>query len=483
MNQRLVDFLRRPATRRIALDAATVVAAVVIGAIAFSAAAHGEFGFGPARLAISVAPATSPLTVVELPPFGSVEAVTHRGPVRLTMRLEEIDVEDTQRLVETGALTASRTLAAETVDDLPLTGFSSLLWRVIGGGALAAALASVLVALALRRGRAVVALSVALAVVVPTTAVGIAYATWDSSAFREPTLRGSLVYAPQLVDVFSTRVAKIGRLREQAVKVARDLAAYYADDRALASGGAMPGTFRVLHVTDLHLDPVGAELARSVARSYEASVVIETGDLPVLGVPVETSVFASLIDTSVPLIYVPGNHDSPASLAALEQLGATVLTSGTVEVGGLRIFGVPDPISDDFGIEPDAAAVREAARLSFARLAASLASGETTPDVVAVHSPLMDAPFIGVVPLILSGHTHSASFSVARGTVLLNSGTLGGMPYDPETSGRTVLPYSASILYFTAGQPRRLIAIDRIDVYPNRSTTVSREVIDASLLP
>jgi len=483
VNQRIVDFLRRPTTRRAALDAATLVAAVVIGVIAFSAAAHGELGVGPARLAISVAPATSPLTVVELPPFGSVEAVTHRGPIRLDVRVEEISVVDTQRLVASGVLSTSQSLASVSATDLPLTGFTTLLWRVIGGGALAAALAGLLVGLALRRRRAVVAVAVALAVALPMAAVGVAYATWDMSAFREPTLRGGLIYAPKLIDVFSTRVARIQGLRDQAVKVAGDLAAYYADDRALASGGALPGTFRVLHITDLHLDPVGAELARSIARSYEASVVVETGDLPILGVPVETSVFASLVDRSVPLVYVPGNHDSPASLDALRKLGATVLTSGTIEVQGLRIFGVPDPSASGFGIQPDAVAVTEAARLAFAQLKASLASGEATPDVVAVHSPLMEVPFIGVVPLVLAGHTHLASFSIVRGTVLLNSGTLGGMPFDLNASGHAVLPYSASVLYFTAHKPRRLIAIDRIDVYPDRSTTVSRQVIDASLLP
>ena len=483
MNQRLVDLLARYATRRVALDAATLVAAVVIGAIAFSAAAHGELGVGPARLAISVAPATSALTVVELPPFGSVEAVTHRGPVRLNVRVEEIDVAGTERLVSGGALSTSRTLGPDYVADLPLTGFIALLWRVVGGGALAAALTGLLLGLALRRSRVVVALAIALAVAVPAAAVGVAYATWDASGFSEPTLRGSLVYAPQLIDVFSTRVARIRRLRDQAGKVASELAAYYADDRALASGGALPGTFRVLHITDLHLDPVGAALARSVARSYEASVVIETGDLPSMGAPIETSVFASLVDTSVPLVYVPGNHDSPASVDALRRLGVMVLTSGTIKVRGLRIFGVSDPVSRGFGIEPDAVAVAEAARVSFAQFTESLASGEATPDLVAVHSPLMEAPFIGVVPLILSGHTHFARFSVVRGTVLLNSGTLGGMPYDPEASGRTVRPYSASVLYFTVQEPRRLIAIDRIDVFPDRSTTVSRQVIDESLLP
>lgn len=454
-----------------------------MGTIAFSAAAQGQLGVGPARLVISVSPAVSPLTVVELPPFGSVEAATHRGPVRLNVRLQEVDVAGTTRMMDNAALSAPVTLGPDAAANLPLTGVAALAWRVVGGGLLAAALAALLVVLALRRSRRMIAVAIALAMAVPAMAVGVAAATWDVAAFREPTLRGSLTYAPQLIDVFSTRVANIKLLREQAVTVANDLASYYADKRSLASGGALPGTFRVLHVTDLHLDPVGAALARSIARSYKASLVIDTGDLPILGVPVETGVFASLIDTSVPRVYIPGNHDSPTSLAALERLGVTVVASGTVDIAGLRILGIADPISRGFGLEPDPALVTEAARRAFLALEASLASGEPTPDIVAIHNPLMERPFIGFVPLVLSGHTHSARFDLIDGTALLNSGTLGGMPYDPAASGRRVLPYSASVLYFTASKPRHLIAIDRIDVYPNRSSTVSRQVIEESLLP
>lgn len=480
---RITAFLTAPATRRVALDLAALVAAVLVGTMAFTAVARGEFELGPARLAFSASPAASAVTVVELPPFGRVEAATHRGPVRLNVRLEEIDVVATQQMVVAGSLPASTVLAPTVAAGLPLNSFTALLWRLLATGLLAAALAGLTVAAALRRRRNIVVWAIVLAVALPAVAATVTYATWDVAAFREPTLHGSLVYAPQIVDIFSTRVAKIERLREEAAKVAVQLAAYYADDRSLSSGGALPGTFRVLHITDLHLDPVGAQLAKSVARSYEASVVVQTGDLPILGAPIETSVFASLIDTSVPLVYIPGNHDSPASLSELRRLGAAVLASGTIEVEGLRIFGVADPVSSGFGVEPDPVPIRAASRTAYVGLAQSLRSGEATPDLVAVHSPLMEAPFVGHVPVVISGHTHRPRFSVQEGTVLLNSGTIGGMPYDPQDVEREVLPYSASVLYFTAAMPRRLIAIDRIDVYPNGSTTVSREMIDATLLP
>jgi len=37
-----------------------------------------------------------------------------------------------------------------------------------------------------------------------------------------------------------------------------------------------------------------------------------------------------------------------------------------------------------------------------------LLSKEESPDIFAVHNPLMAEPFRGELPLILSGHTHKA---------------------------------------------------------------------------
>lgn len=470
-------------TRRLLIDGGVVLLAVVVGAAAFTAVARGRITVGPARLVVSAAPAWSARTVVRLPPLGSVEAVTHRGPVRLDVRLDEIDLVGTAREFERGTLSIPTTLAVGGSGGLQFPNLSSLAWRMVGVGLLIAAAAGALVALASRRSPLVVALATALALVVPAAAMGVTYATWDISAFREPTLRGSLEYAPGLLDVFSTRVASIEKLREQAVRVANDLAAYYADQRSLSTGGSLADTSRVLHISDLHLDPVGAQLAKSLARSYEASLVINTGDLPILGVPAETGVYASLIDTSVPYVYVPGNHDSPASIATLRRLGITVLTTGTVEADGLRIFGVPDPVSRGFGVEPDRELLTRAAEDEYASLTESLRSGEPTPDIVAIHNPLMEDPFTGgLVPIILSGHTHSARYYVTKGTIRLNSGTIGGMPYDPEATGREALPYGASVLYYTAEEPRRLIAIDRIAIYPTGSTTVTRDIVDEGSL-
>lgn len=480
---RIREFFDSPLTKRVSADVAAILLAIVLGAIAFSAAARGDIVVGPMTLSVAVTPSRSPGTVVELPPFGSIEASTHKGPVRLSVRLREIDLTRAQQLLETTQALTPSVLGLDVTEASQVKGLVPLLWRVFGGGLVAAALAGLLVAFALRRDRRMIAVAVAFAMGVPAASAGIAYATWDVSTFREPTLHGNLVYAPQLIDMFSVRVGDIQELRKQAATVANQLAAYYANNRLLASGGALPGTFRVVHVTDLHLDPVGAQLGRSITASYDASMVINTGDLPVFGSPVEGAAFASLIETDVPYVYLPGNHDSATSLDALRALGVTVLATGTVEIEGLTIYGVPDPASYGFGVEPEAAPIESAGRAAYSRLATAVASGESTPDVVAIHNPLMAPPFLGHVPLILEGHTHRSTFAVENGTVLLNSGTLGGMPYDTSMTGQRTVPYSASVLYFTQGRPRELVAIDRIDVFSDGSTTVSRQVIDEALLP
>jgi predicted phosphodiesterase len=295
--------------------------------------------------------------------------------------------------------------------------------RIVGGGLLAAIAAAALVAMAARRTRRVVALACVTTLLVVCVPLSVAAATWDAAGFREPTLRGGLSYAPGLVEIFSRRVANIEKLRGQAEKVARDLTSYYADERAIGTGGSMFGTYRVLHVTDLHLDPVGAELATELARSYDVSLVIDTGDVSILGAEIEARAIASLVATSVPRVFVPGNHDSKATVDAMRAIpGVTVVETGTVEVDGLRIFGVADPFSRGFALEPEPSAIAQAARAASQRFSAALRSGETTPDIVAIHNPAMEEPFVGQVPVILSGHTHAARSYVTRGTLRLNSG-------------------------------------------------------------
>jgi predicted phosphodiesterase len=467
------------------LDGLVVLAAVGVGLLAFWAvASSAPLDVGPARLDISVRPSMAARTVVHVPPFGTVSATTHKGPVELRVRIDEIDVEGTRALISDSSLPTSGVLSGRMPPQLPVRRLPQAIARILGGGLFAALAAAALVAFAARRSRLVVAVACGMTLLAIALPLSVAASTWDVTAFKEPTLRGGLSYAPGLVEIFSTRVANIEKLRGQAEKVARDLSSYYADERAIGAGGSMAGTYRVLHITDQHLDPVGAELAAELARSYGVSLVIDTGDISIFGAEIEGQAIESLVATSVPRVFVPGNHDSQVTVDVMRAIpGVTVVETGTVEVDGLRIFGVADPFSRGFGLEPEPTAIADATLVAFERFSAGLRSGEATPDIVAIHNPAMEKPFIGQVPLILSGHTHAARAYRSQGTLRLNSGTLGGMPYDPATSGRKVVPYGASVLYYTSAVPRRLLAVDEIAVFSDRSTTVRRTVFDDPVIP
>lgn len=482
-------------SRPMALDALIVTAAVVVSAILAAALISVPIRVGPVTMRAKMGFGLSGQTTVRVPPFGLAHAHTHVGPARLVVAVEDVDIAAVERLLAQRTEDPSPDLpsfapAGEstlTVTDLleieTRAAGTRLVGLVLAVAALSAPIASFSV-LALRRRPSVVAAAAAAAFVAVLTSGVLGASTFDSGALAEPHLEGALTFVPRLEAVFTTRLSVIERLRDQVSEVADQIAAYYADPRSIASGGGLPGTFRVLHISDAHLDPVGAQLARSLARSYEASLVIDTGDLVITGVSEEVRLLPSLVITSAPVLYVAGNHDTQAVVDELTRLGnVTVLTSETVVVDGLRVFPIADPESLSPRIEPDRAAVRAATLAAAQRLRALEGAGMPRPDIVAMHNPLAERALVGLAPLVLTGHTHSERLYVSDGTVRLNSGTLGGMPYDPSLTDRARLPHSASILYYTATLPRRLIAIDRISVSPDRTTSLTRQVIDESLLP
>lgn len=468
----------RPGSRHV--TALVVSVAVAVGLLAFAGATRTTVTVGPLTLVLSARPSMAGRTVVEVPPFGQVEARTHQAPMRLSARIEMIDFDAARSFMDpVSPLGGLEDITGEVGS---LTDVGGPIWRGAILGILAAVAATALVTIAARRPVRATVFACAVTFILTSGLLGATARTWDAAAFREPTLHGGLAHLPQLADVFTLRVARIERLRTQAAKVARDIASYYADERSLASGGPLPATVRILHVTDLHLDAVGAELEAGIARAYDVAGIIDTGDAPILGVTLEEPALESLIVTEYPRIYIPGNHDSPVSLRVLDAIpGLTVLTTGVAEIAGLRVFGIADPISRGFGVEPDREALEVQTAAALDRFDSAIRSGEQTPDIVAVHNPAMEKPFFGRAPVILSGHTHSARLYMSRGTARVNSGTIGGTPYLPESLSAP-LPHSASILYFTDTFPRRLVAIDSISIGTDRTTTVTRRIVDESLL-
>ena len=457
--------------------AGLLLIAAIVGLVAFAGFARYSFPVGPARVSTSVAPSLRPSTTVVVPPFGSIRARTHAVPLALRVSLDEVDLPALEKMAAQGVPDHGY------LDGLVVQvrrGF----YRAVAVGLLAALCAGAFVGWSLRHGWRAVIASAVVAALVPAVLVGLTAADVDVQALKKPTFRGALAYAPSLIELVQRRARNVTSAREQVAGLVSDLNRYYQAPQSFAPAGALEGTYRVLHVTDLHLDPVGFELADTLAKEFKVSLVIDTGDIDNYGSSVEAAVVASQVPTSVPQLYIPGNHDSPPVVAALDALpNVTVLNDKRVEVDGISVYGVADPAAQRLDVRPMASEMDLSAAQAVRMLRSQMAAGESTPTIVALHNPAMATPFTGLASLLLAGHTHAARLERRGETWYLNSGTTGGVDFSKLKPGPNI-PHTASVLYFTAEEPRRLIAIDQIEISGlDGESSLKRTVVDESLLP
>ena len=114
---------------------------------------------------------------------------------------------------------------------------------------------------------------------------------WTWAGFRPasvntPRFTGALASAPELVAAARREMGDLNGIRDRVDVLAERMALLrdgFADEAA-------ENEVRVLHISDIHLNPVGLELARSLADAFEVAAVIDTGDLTSFGVDAEARV-------------------------------------------------------------------------------------------------------------------------------------------------------------------------------------------------
>jgi hypothetical protein len=160
----------------------------------------------------------------------------------------------------------------------------------------------------------------------------------------------------------------------------------------------------------------------------------------------------------------------------------TVLDRSTVTTKGLTVYGLADPMSRSNGWKPNATAMATESPAAAVQLRESIAVGRPKPDIIVVHNPVQLEPFKGMAPLFVAGHTHVMDLQEWDAGWYVNSGSIGGVAYN-KVYEQPILPHGASILYYTDSLPRRLIAIDQLQIMGgSNQTSLKRTVIDAKLL-
>jgi predicted phosphodiesterase len=266
------------------------------------------------------------------------------------------------------------------------------------------------------------------------------------------------------------------------VRIGRNLDRAYA---ALASPvGEVDGngTVRVLHVSDLHLNPAGFDLAERLADQFDVAAVVDTGDMGTWGLPTEPQVAANVGRFDMPYLFVKGNHDDEDMVEAVARHdNARVLDHTGTEVAGIRFFGVADPtFTPGKGWRVD-----EFEELKVAR---SVGVGDAVdrqalrPDVLLVHDGRLAAYARGRVATVLEGHLHRFGTEVVNGTRTLQTGTTGAAGPDNFRATEPP-PAGAQVIYFDP-QTRRPVAVDRITVrLPGSSFSVERVLLPEGATP
>jgi predicted phosphodiesterase len=380
---------------------------VFVGTMLF---AQSEIAVGPFRADMSISPSIEGGTEVDIPPLGSLHLDSHDGPIHLKVDLGALDQDRTEALIDDP--TAISAAGQSAVDDVT-KGVLQLGLRALGAGVACALLLSALIFRNIRR----VASAGLLALVVMGASMGLAAGTIRPDSISEPRYEGLLVNAPAVVGDARRIADNYGRYADQLQQLVSNVSRIYLTVSSLPVFEPSGNTTRILHVSDLHLNPSSWGVISTVVKQWDIDAVVDTGDIVDWGSSAETTYVNSIGQLGVPYIYVRGNHDSTAIQAAVaRQRNAKVLDDTIITVDGLTFAGIGDPQFTPDKTEAAAANADDPASspllTSGERLATTIRGSKTKVDVALVHDPEMASPLSGVVPLVLAGHRHKREVSM-----------------------------------------------------------------------
>ncbi len=433
---------------------------------------HTTHKVGPFESSFILTPAFQGDTVVGIPPLGALTLDSHDGPVRLNVTLDRLRQADARRLLDKPAgLKDIGDQAAHDVRGALLT----LALRTSLAALLGALALGLLVFRSLRRAL----LTGAMSLVLLGATGGVAALTWDPAALREPTYSGLLTNAPALIGNARDITARFDIYRRELASLVTNVSRLYAAASTLSAYQPDSATIRVLHVSDLHLNPSAWGVINSIVKQFKIDVIVDTGDLTDHGSAAETGFADEIGKLGVPYVTIRGNHDSAQIMAAVARQRDAVVLDGTEhEVAGVAFAGIGDP---RFTPDKDTREAKSDDSVVAAgeALAADARGFPRTPDVFLVHDPKTAGPLAGLAPLVLAGHLHKRSVRHLDGaTLLLVQGSTGGAGLRGVEKERPT-PLECSVLYLDADS-HHLRAYDNITLggLGESTVTIDRTVVD-----
>ena len=450
---RTLDDTPHPVTRALGLVAVVVLGAwlglLIVGSV--------RTPVGPMDTDMTLRPSLSGGTKINVSPLGALELDSHTAPIRLDVDVDRLDPVRSQALVKHPERLSG--LQDEVTNDV-VSGTRELAVRscvAVVSGATALGLA-----VYRRPRRALAAGGLALALL---AASGItAYATWNPKSVLEPKFSGLLSSAPSLVGDARSIVTEFDVYQQELARLVTNVTKLYDATSTLPVYRPDPATIRVLHVSDIHLNPAAWHIIGSLVEQYEIDVIIDSGDTMDHGTAAENGFLDPISDLGAPYVWVRGNHDSKVTQAYLKGLrNAHVLDEGSaLDIGGLRVAGTGDPqFTPDRSIPAQGKAAERMAGLRLASALRDQKRAGTPVDIAVAHDPNAARETDGTVPLVLAGHVHHRENQVLKfGTRLKIEGSTGGGGLRAVQNEKPE-KVRASVLYLDRST-RRLQAWDEI---------------------
>ncbi len=492
-----------------------VLAVAVAGAWVGATLSPSTTAFvGPLQAELRVVPSLHPGVHLLLPPAGEVTFRTHVAPFAVEARISEVDVEGARRLLASpGALLALERGGPEALRTATLQAAATTAACAVAG----ALILGLLVYRTRWRVVGVVVLTV-LGVLGATT--GLAVTSFDPDRFAQPHFTGLLSQAPYIAGDATSLVQRLESYRSGLADIVQGVTALYATSGGLPvlPDGGSGGLVTVLHVSDVHLNPLAFDLMQRLVTQFSVSFVVDTGDITTWGTEVESQTLGRIRSLRVPYVFVRGNHDSRATQQAVRaNPNALVLDDDVALVDGVVLAGIGDPAftpDADVGPLPSPSGTgvpspssgtstgglpgtstgglpgtstgglpgtppgevpgtttareiggvtedpqtRSHRRLADLIQAWDLAHPDHPVTIAAVHEPFGLGPLLGRVPVILAGHTHHRVVNVESGTRVMVEGSTGGAGITAggfaRLSDGSPLPLAATLLYIARSGPR-----------------------------
>ena len=419
-----------------------IITAVLGACLALYTMGPSLYTFEGLTFSVSTLPAAKGSTTIDLSPLGSISAATHKLPLELKIKLHYIG---------TGAITQPTLTSIDNWSRI-YEGLINNIKPFIIRQLLIIFCAAVFSVLLIWRSRLRTALisGLACSLLMALLLIGT-YQSYQAQALREPVYYGIIALAPQVIPEPGKIMDRLEEIQADTRKIVGNISVLMRNSNGLAffSTPMEENAFKkVLLISDLHSNPLGVQFIKEISLAFQVDLILDAGDLTDLGTSLEAEYGAGISSIKTPYVFCPGNHDTPEIMDFVKNLdNAMVLEGGTVDISGIRILGVADPLSAGTEVEmEDALAWEKLMQEQAGALRKSAQEEEFPPHLLVVHHPQIAQQLAEDFPLIVYGHTHQQSIKVNNDSIMLNPGTSGAAGLRGLYADQAV-PYSAMILY------------------------------------